>query len=324
MEPKRLNKFISDTGICSRREADKLIEQGRVTVNGKIPETGTKVTAKDKVRVDDQLLDVREETPVFLAFNKPAHMSATTDQSVRDNIIRAINYPASLLPIGRLEREAEGLIFLSNDSDLVRRMARAENKYEKEYIVTVDKIVSSEFLSKISSAGITEGKETNKKRFVVKEGSARFRIVLEPETNHNIKRICEDLGYKVVHLQRTRIASITLAKLQTGHWRALTPPEIDSLKSALSGKSIKSSGNRTSAKNESFGGEKNSGKNVPKKNGSFSKPGSSASSKGRIESARGSRGATKGTVKGTTGSKGSTRGDTGKNSSPKGPSKRSR
>ncbi|WP_046313362.1 pseudouridine synthase [Pontibacter korlensis] len=232
MEPKRLNKFISDSGFCSRREADRLIEEERVTVNGKLPEPGTKVTAKDKVRIDDQLLTVREEEPVFLLLNKPSGMSATADMGVRDNVVRAINYPASLQPIGHLDRDAEGVLFLSNDGDLVRKITKADTKFEKEYIVTVDKLISPEFIAKLIGGGESEAGEKLQKTFIAKEGSTRFRIILKPNTNHNIKRMCEDLGYKVVHLQRVRIENLTLAKLPTGHWRKLSAAEVEMLASA--------------------------------------------------------------------------------------------
>ncbi|WP_187260612.1 pseudouridine synthase [Pontibacter beigongshangensis] len=237
MEPKRLNKFISDSGMCSRREADNLLEQGRVTVNGKQPKPGTMVTAKDKVRVDDQLLQVREEEPVFLAFNKPAGIAVTTDISVKNNIIRSLNYPASILPIGHLDRDEEGLIFLSNDSELVRKITRADNRYQKEYLVHVDKPITSEFLTKLTAGGeTTEPGEEQKKSSVTKEATTRFRIVLEPGTNHHVKRMCESLGYKVQHLQRVRIESIKLAKLPLGFWRAMTEAEIAQITSILSQK----------------------------------------------------------------------------------------
>ncbi|TXK21637.1 pseudouridine synthase [Pontibacter qinzhouensis] len=237
MEPKRLNKFISDSGMCSRREADKLLEQGRVTVNGKLPKPGTMVTAKDKVRVDDQLLNVREEEPVMLAFHKPAGIAVTTDLSVRNNIIRALNYPASILPIGHLDRDEEGLIFLSNDSEVVRKMTKADNRFQKEYVVHVDKPITSEFLTKLGSSGEnTEPGEEQKHATVTKEATTRFRIVLEPGTNHHVKRMCEALGYKVQHLQRVRIESIKLAKLPGGHWRAMTESEIAQITSILAQK----------------------------------------------------------------------------------------
>lgn len=237
MEPKRLNKFISDTGFCSRREADRLIEEGRVTVNNKLPDAGTKVTPKDKVRIDDQMLRVREEVPVFLAFNKPAGISTKTDDSVKNNIIRALNYPASLQPIGQLDRDGEGLIFLSNDTELVRKLVRGDNRLQKEYILKVDKVITPEFLDKISYMGPPEPGEVQRKHTVTKEGPSKFRILLEPNADHHIKSLCETLGYKVVHLQRTRIQNISLAKLANGHWRTLSQPEIDVLIETVSGKS---------------------------------------------------------------------------------------
>lgn len=232
MEPKRLNKYISDTGFCSRRDADELIEQGRVTVNGKIPaDAGMKVTPKDKVRIDDEILSVKEERPVYLIFNKPANMSATSDPSVRDNVVRAINFPATLEPTGLLEREAEGIIFLSNDSDFVRTIKRSDNKYEKEYVVTVDKQITADFLQKISGGGAALPGEERRNNAVSKEAQTRFRITLKPGTDHYLKRMCESLGYKVVHLQRLRFDTFTLGKLPPGHWRVLTQQEVESLTS---------------------------------------------------------------------------------------------
>jgi 23S rRNA pseudouridine2604 synthase len=237
MEPKRLNKFISDAGFCSRREADQLIAHERVTVNGKQPLPGTKVSATDKVRIDGQILHVREEAPVFLVFNKPPGIATTTDRSVRNNIISALNYPATLQPIGFLDRESEGLLFLSNDTELAHKMTKADNLYEKEYVVMVDRMITPEFLIKISeNVSLTPGAPRNKSS-VTKEGTHRFRIVLEPGIYHNIKKRCEDLGYKVVHLQRVRIAGITPAKLSVGMWRNLTEAEIESIKSIVAGRS---------------------------------------------------------------------------------------
>lgn len=240
MEPKRLNKLISDSGFCSRREADKLIEQGRVTVNGKIPEAGIKVKATDKVRIDDQTLAIWHEDHVFLLFNKPAGIATTTDLAVKNNIIRALNYPASLLPIGFLNRDAEGLMLLSNDTELVRKLTKADTKFEKEYVVTVDKMITPDFLSRISEAGIYDYQPDRKKNFVAKEGPNRLRIVLEPNTNHHIKKLCEDLGYKVVHLQRTKLGQFTPAKLAVGFWRVLTVAEVDNLKSLITNKGSRS------------------------------------------------------------------------------------
>ncbi|SIT76829.1 S4 domain-containing protein [Pontibacter indicus] len=236
MEPKRLNKFISDSGFCSRRDADELIEQGRVTVNGKIPtDPGIKVTPKDKVRIDDEMLRVKQEQPVYLIFNKPANMSATSDMAVRDNVVRAINFPATLEPTAMLEREAEGIIFLSNDGDFVRGVKRADNKFEKEYIVTVDKLITADFLQKISGGSAPIPGEERVNNAVSKETQTRFRITLKPGTDHYLKRMCESLGYKVVHLQRVRFGDFSLAKLPSGHWRVLTPQEVKSLTSLVPG-----------------------------------------------------------------------------------------
>jgi 23S rRNA pseudouridine2604 synthase len=236
MEPKRLNKFISDSGFCSRRDADELIEQGRVTVNGKIPtDPGMKVTPKDKVRIDDEMLRVKQEQPVYLIFNKPANMSATSDMAVRDNVVRAINFPATLEPTAMLEREAEGIIFLSNDGDFVRGVKRADNRYEKEYVVSVDKTITAEFLHKMSGGGESIPGEERVNNSVSKETQTRFRITLKPGTDHYLKRMCESLGYKVVHLQRVRFAEFSLAKLPSGHWRVLTPQEVNSLTSLVPG-----------------------------------------------------------------------------------------
>ena len=241
MNAKRLNKFISDSGFCSRREADKLIEQGRVTVNGKLAEAGRQITAQDKVRIDDELLHVREEESVFLLFNKPAGISTSTDLKIKNNIISALNYPASLLPIGFLDREAEGLMFLSNDTELARKLTRTDNKFEKEYIVTVDKMLTPEFLGKISESGTPAPGGNREKNFVAKEAPNRFRIVLAPGTNHHLKKMCEELGYKTVHLQRTRLGSFTTAKLPVRTWRALTETEIESIKSTVGARTRKES-----------------------------------------------------------------------------------
>ncbi|WP_170866179.1 S4 domain-containing protein [Pontibacter flavimaris] len=271
MEPKRLNKFISDSGFCSRREADRLIEEGRVTVNGKQPEAGTKVTPKDKVRVDDQLLSVRDEAPVFLVLHKPSGMSATADMGVRDNVVRAINHPASLQPIGKLDRDDEGVLFLSNDSDLVRKLAKSDNRLEKELIVTVNKPFSSEFIAKLSEACASFEDGNPKKAAVHKESTTRFRIVLEAGMSHGIKKICEALGYQVTFLQRVRVENITLTKLQKGHWRTLSAPEIENLKQIASAKPEKAV--RAKAESRDFKPRTAAGKDkASSERGSYQKP----------------------------------------------------
>ncbi|MCX2740340.1 pseudouridine synthase [Pontibacter anaerobius] len=270
MEPKRLNKFISDSGFCSRREADRLIEEGRVTVNGKEPDAGTKVTPKDKIRVDDQLLNVRDEAPVFMVLHKPSGMSATDDMGVRDNVVRAINHPASLHPIGKLDREDEGVLFLSNDNDFVRKLSKSDNRLEKELIVTVNKPFSSEFISKLSEACASFVDGNPKKAVVKKESTTRFRIVLEPGMNHGIKKICEALGYTVTFLQRIRIESITLTKLQKGHWRTLTAQEVENLKQIAAAKPDKAAKGKTDFKDFKTRGA--AGKDQPAERRAYQKP----------------------------------------------------
>lgn len=303
MEPKRLNKFISDSGFCSRRDADELIEQGRVTVNGKIPtDSGMKVTPKDKVRIDDEMLRVKQEKPVYLIFNKPANMSATSDMAVRDNVVRAINFPATLEPTAMLEREAEGIIFLSNDGDFVRGVKRADNKFEKEYIVTVDKMITSDFLQKISGGGAPIPGEERVNNSVSKETQTRFRITLKPGTDHYLKRMCESLGYKVVHLQRVGFGEFSLAKLPSGHWRVLTPQEVNSLTSLVPGAKGTSSRKTSEStydrpvRGERSGTRSGSG---PSKGGASGAPSRSGADKGPARgsrpgaSAKGSEGAKK-------------------------------
>ena len=335
MEPKRLNKFISDTGFCSRREADRLIEEGRVTVNGKEPEAGIKVTPKDKVRIDDQLLNVRDEAPVYLVLNKPSGLSATSDMEVRDNVVRAINHPASLQPVGKLDREDEGVLFLSNDSDFVRKLAKADTKLEKELIVTVSKPISSDFIAKLSEACASFEEGNPKKAVINKEATTRFRITLEPGMNHSLKKTCEALGYKVTFMQRVRVQQITLTKLQKGHWRTLTTQEVESLKQFASSKPNKSaaksrsgfreSGYKGSAGRDKTAGEK-SGYQKPNKSGAAeysgsgkrigkSRPKTEASGKGARGGAKdsaGRPGSGKGTFKGGARKSGTSRGSSGR------------
>ncbi|MBB6611883.1 pseudouridine synthase [Pontibacter sp. Tf4] len=304
MEPKRLNKFISDSGFCSRREADRLIEEERVTVNGRLPEPGMLVTPKDKVRIDDEILRVREEKPAFLVVNKPVGMSAKSDPAIRDNVVRAINYPASLEPAGYMERDHEGLVILSNDTELVRQITRLDNRFEKEFIVTVDKIITPEFIAKLIGGGEDEKGEKLQKTFIAKEASTRFRIVLTPGTNHNLKMLCENLGYKVVHLQRVRIENITLAKLASGHWRTLTGSEVQHLRDIVTGKAsrVESSRERGATYSSDRGGRKEGAKQNPgikvAKVGSTprigkSRPKESGPKKGGAGSAKGARGSSR-------------------------------
>ncbi|WP_242918339.1 23S rRNA pseudouridine(2604) synthase RluF [Pontibacter liquoris] len=306
MEPIRLNKFISDTGTCSRREADKLIAQGRVMVNGKLPEAGTKVTGKDKIRIDGRALEVNEAEPVYLLLNKPPGIETTTDTSQKDNIIRFVNYPERIFPVGRLDKDSEGLIILTNDGDIVNKILRAGNKHEKEYVVTVDKPINQDFVDRMSNGVSILGVNT-KKCVVQQEGANRFRIILTQGMNRQIRRMCEALGYEVQTLQRTRIMNLTLAKLPLGQWRNLTDPEIAELQQLVA-TSVKTEEGSTGKKRASEGpARKDKPKPRSTSGGSTARPGngSKGSSKstpaGKREkpksstnSARGSRGASKG------------------------------
>lgn len=225
MEPRRLNKFISDSGYCSRREADKLIEQGRVTVNGKQPEVGTRVTTRDKVRVDGNLLEVDAVEPVYLLLNKPPGIETTTDTSQKDNIISFTNYPERIFPVGRLDKDSEGLIILTNNGDIVNKILRAGNNHEKEYIVTVDKPINQSFVERMSNGVPILGVNT-RKCFVEQLGATKFRIILTQGMNRQIRRMCEALGYEVQTLQRTRIMHLSLAKIPLGQWRNMTDAEV--------------------------------------------------------------------------------------------------
>ena len=228
----RLNKFISDAGICSRREADKLIEQGRVLVNSKLPEVGARIKGKDKIQVDGKTLQWNQVAPVYLALNKPAGIETTTDLSQRDNIIRFVNYPERIFPIGRLDKDSEGLIFLTNDGDIVNKILRAGNRHEKEYIVTVDKPINEDFVQRMSNGVSILGVNT-KKCFVEQLGPNKFRIILTQGMNRQIRRMTETLGFEVQTLQRIRIMNITLAKLPLGQWRELTDEEIAAIQSQV-------------------------------------------------------------------------------------------
>jgi len=220
-----LNKFISDTGICSRRAADVLIKEGKVTINDVIAVTGNRVGEGDVVKIDGKLLERREEV-IYLAFNKPVGITCTTELYVKGNIINYINYPKRIFPIGRLDKESEGLIFLTNDGDIVNKILRAGNNHEKEYIVTVDKPITPVFIHKMSN-GIPILETITQKCKVTKEGKFIFKIILTQGLNRQIRRMCAYLDYKVMKLQRVRIMNITLQNLPIGKWRELTQDEMN-------------------------------------------------------------------------------------------------
>lgn len=220
----RLNKFISETGICSRREADNLIDQGRVTINGIRAEMGTKVNSEDEVGIDGKSLKCKEKA-VYIVLNKPVGITCTTEHQVRDNIVDFINYPKRIFPIGRLDKPSEGLIFLTNDGDIVNKILRAGNNHEKEYIVTVDKPINNDFITKMSNGVPILGTIT-KKCFIKKESKYSFRIILTQGLNRQIRRMCEFLGFKVKKLERIRIMNVSLQNLKIGQWRYLTSNEL--------------------------------------------------------------------------------------------------
>jgi 23S rRNA pseudouridine2604 synthase len=224
---KRLNKFLSETGFCSRREADRLIEEGRVTINGIVPEMGTKVTLDDEVRVDGKLVREKTEKPVYLAFYKPVGIECTTNQSVRNNIVDYINYPKRIFPIGRLDKASEGLIFMTDDGDIVNKILRARNNHEKEYIVTVNKPITDRFIQRMGN-GIPILDTITKKCKVEQISKFVFRIILTQGLNRQIRRMCEYLDYEVTALKRVRIINISL-DIPVGRYRNLTDGEIKTL-----------------------------------------------------------------------------------------------
>ena len=229
----RLNKYLSEIGHCSRRAADKLIDAGRIQVNGQKVVMGQKVSPRDLIEIDGILIEDHQEQNVYLAFNKPVGIVCTTDTRVeKDNIIDYINYPSRIFPIGRLDKPSEGLILLTNDGDIVNKILRARNNHEKEYIVTVNKPVTTEFVEKMAN-GIPILDTVTRKCFVEQIHKKQFRIVLTQGLNRQIRRMCEYLDYRVVKLKRTRIMNIEL-NLGVGKYRDLTKKELNELNSLLS------------------------------------------------------------------------------------------
>ena len=225
----RLNKFMSESGICSRREADKYIEQGHVFVNGRRASVGDQVSARDKVTLNGNLIEAKEGTDfVFLAFNKPVGIISTTEIGVKNSIIDYIGYHERIFPIGRLDKESQGLIFLTNNGDIVNKILRAGNKHEKEYLVTVNKPITDEFIQKMS-AGVPIIGEMTKKCKVVNESVFSFRITLIQGLNRQIRRMCEYFEYEVTKLERIRIMNISLKGLPIGEWRQLKQDEMDQI-----------------------------------------------------------------------------------------------
>ncbi|WP_395042957.1 23S rRNA pseudouridine(2604) synthase RluF [Flavobacterium sp.] len=223
----RINKFLSETGFCSRREADKLIEQSRVTINGVVPEMGTKITPDDEVRVDGKIVRESNKKQIYLAFNKPVGIECTTNLDVRDNIVDYINYSERIFPIGRLDKASEGLIFMTNDGDIVNKILRARNNHEKEYLVTVNRPITDRFIERMAN-GVPILDTITRKCKVEQVSKYIFRIILTQGLNRQIRRMCEHLDYEVTALKRTRIINISLDVL-VGRYRELTTEEINQL-----------------------------------------------------------------------------------------------
>jgi 23S rRNA pseudouridine2604 synthase len=228
---KSLNKYISDTGFCSRREADKLIEQGRVTLNGQVAIKGNRAAAGDEVLLDGEPLKPMSQR-IYLALNKPPGITCTTDRKDPSNIIDFIDFPERIFPIGRLDKPSEGLIFLTNDGDIVNKILRAGNKHDKEYLVTVDRPLNPGFLQQMANGVKILGTVTQK-CFVKAESKTMFRIILHQGMNRQIRRMCEALGYKTIRLKRIRIMDIHLSALPRGQWRFFTASEIKTMNQAL-------------------------------------------------------------------------------------------
>ena len=224
----RINKYLSQIGICSRREADKLVHSGRIKVNNEIAILGTKIKETDKITIDNKLIKPKKKKTIFIAFNKPKGVVCTTNRLIeKNNIIDYINFPERIFPVGRLDKLSEGLIFLTNDGSLVNKVLRSRNNKEKEYLVEVNKNITTDFIRQMSN-GIPILNTVTKNCKLIKVSTTTFKIILTQGLNRQIRRMCEFLGYKVVSLKRTRIMSINL-DVETGKWRHLSSRELDSL-----------------------------------------------------------------------------------------------
>ncbi|WP_374958314.1 23S rRNA pseudouridine(2604) synthase RluF [Gilvibacter sp.] len=228
----RINKALSEQGFCSRRQADTLIEQGRVTINGRKAVLGDRVLPSDEIQVDGKSANKKQED-VFIAFNKPVGITCTTDESIPGNIISYINHPERIFHVGRLDKPSEGLIFLTNNGDIVNKILRAGNQHEKEYIVTVDRPITEEFIKRMAG-GIPILGTVTKKCKVERLSRFVFKIILVQGLNRQIRRMCEYLGYEVTRLQRVRIMNITLEGIPEGKWRDLTAKELQEIEAMVS------------------------------------------------------------------------------------------
>ena len=254
----RLNKFISESGLCSRREADRYIEQGQVLLNGKPGQVGDQVGPRDRVTVNGHKLEPRQaEDAVYLAFNKPVGVTSTSEPGVRGNIVDYVNHAARVFPIGRLDKDSSGLIFLTSDGDIVNKILRAGNQHEKEYVVTVDRILSDRMLEEMAHGVPMLGTVTKPCR-IQKETPYIFRITLVQGLNRQIRRMVEHFGYEAVKLERVRIMNVTSKGLPVGDWRELTPTELAGIMkmvAASSGTEEASGGRKPRPKPVSAAGE---------------------------------------------------------------------
>ena len=224
----RINKYLSQIGICSRREADKLLDSGRIKVNNEIAILGTKIKEGDKITIDNKLIKPKKKKTIFIAFNKPKGVVCTTNRLIeKNNIIDYINFPERIFPVGRLDKLSEGLIFLTNDGSLVNKVLRSRNNKEKEYLVEVNKNITTDFIRQMSN-GIPILNTVTKNCKLIKVSTTTFKIILTQGLNRQIRRMCEFLGFKVVSLKRIRIMDINL-DVETGKWRHLSSRELDSL-----------------------------------------------------------------------------------------------
>lgn len=272
---KRLNKFISETGICSRREADRLIAEGKVTVNGAVAEMGLKVTDADEITVNGKPLRAKRKA-IYIALNKPVGITCTTERDVEGNIVDFIGHRERIFPIGRLDKPSDGLIFLTNDGDIVNKILRAGNQHEKEYVVRVDKPITADFIEKMSQ-GVAILETVTLPCKVTQETKFSFRIVLTQGLNRQIRRMCEALGYDVYKLRRVRIMNVTLDGIANGKWRYLTEKEVNDILALCEN----SSGTEEASKVESVS---NTTKPVAKGKVSFGK-GAASNGKGRTSTA---------------------------------------
>ena len=223
----RINKYLSQIGICSRREADKLVHSGRIKVNNEIAILGTKIKETDKITIDNKLIKPKKKKTIFIAFNKPKGVVCTTNRLIeKNNIIDYINFPERIFPVGRLDKLSEGLIFLTNDGSLVNKVLRSRNNKEKEYLVEVNKNITTDFIRQMSN-GIPILNTVTKNCKLIKVSTTTFKIILTQGLNRQIRRMCEFLGFKVVSLRRIRIMDINL-DVETGKWRHLSSRELDS------------------------------------------------------------------------------------------------